>query len=66
MWWKAYTRASVAAGAAVTLAVVHGPWCWLLAAVGWSRVRLRDHTPAQVVAGMLVGAMLGGGAFALL
>ena len=28
----------------------------LAAAVGWSRVRLLDHTPAQVLAGALVGA----------
>lgn len=69
MWWKVSMHASVAAGAAVILAVVYGPWYWLLAvvvaAVGWSRVRLRDHTPAQVVAGMLVGAV-GGGVFTLL
>jgi membrane-associated phospholipid phosphatase len=27
-----------------------------VALVGWSRVRLRDHTTAQVVAGAAVGA----------
>ena len=58
--WKISIHALVAAGTAVALVVVGGPALlvtWpLAAAVGWSRVHLRDHTPAQVLAGAVVGA----------
>jgi membrane-associated phospholipid phosphatase len=58
--WKISIHALVAAGTAVTFTVVLGPWLgftWpLAAAVGWSRVRLGDHTAAQVMAGAVVGA----------
>ncbi|GIE34642.1 hypothetical protein Ait01nite_076870 [Actinoplanes italicus] len=58
--WKISIHSLVAAGTAVTFTVVFG-WAllftWpLAAAVGWSRVHLRDHTAAQVLAGALVGA----------
>ncbi|BEL03138.1 hypothetical protein Q0Z83_013290 [Actinoplanes sichuanensis] len=58
--WKISIHSLVAAGTAVTFTVVFG-WAllftWpLAAAVGWSRVHLRDHTTAQVLAGALVGA----------
>ncbi|MFC4066402.1 phosphoesterase PA-phosphatase [Actinoplanes subglobosus] len=57
--WKISLHSLVAAGTAVTFTVVFG-WAllftWpLAAAVGWSRVHLRDHTTAQVLAGALVG-----------
>lgn len=35
-------------------------------AVSWSRVRVGDHTTAQVAAGAAVGAAVGGGSFAVL
>ena len=61
---------AVAAGALVILVLVYG---WplvvtapLVAAVGWSRVALKDHTVAQVVVGALVGAAVAGGVFAAL
>ena len=38
----------------------------LVAAVGWSRVALKDHTVAQVAVGALVGAAVAGGVFAAL
>jgi len=38
----------------------------LLAFVGWSRVRLRAHTPAQVAVGAIVGATIAGTCFTLL
>ncbi|GIE83189.1 hypothetical protein Aph02nite_91390 [Actinoplanes philippinensis] len=58
--WKISIHSLVAAGTAVTFTVVFG-WALLFtwpmaAAVGWSRVQLRDHTTAQVLAGALVGA----------
>jgi hypothetical protein len=61
-WWKLSVHAATAAGSVSILVLVFGPALhalWpLVAAVAWSRVRLRDHTVAQVVAGAAVGAPL--------
>lgn len=68
--WKVSMHAAVCAGAAVVLVVTYGPAWWLslllVAGVAWSRVRVRDHTPAQVVVGSVLGAVVGGGLFAVL
>lgn len=61
IWWKISGHTSVAAAAAAALTVACGPW-FLMAfagvlAVGWSRVALRDHTPAQATAGVLLGVL---------
>lgn len=64
IWWKISYHAAGAAG--LTLAA----WAWLGAAIalplammalviGWARVRLNRHTPAQVVAGWLSALPLG-------
>jgi hypothetical protein len=61
-WWKMSIHAGVAAGTVATLVAVYGP----VALIGvpavllacWSRIRLSAHTPAQVVAGALVGALI--------
>lgn len=60
--WKISIHAATAAGAIAALTAVVSPW-WLLgspavAAVAWSRVHLRDHTLAQVLAGSAVGALV--------
>ncbi|GAA4867381.1 hypothetical protein [Kitasatospora terrestris] len=64
VWWKVSIHTAVAAGAVVCTAVALGPWWLLLLAavpvIGWSRVVLRDHTPAQTVVGALVGAATAG------
>lgn len=69
-WWKISIHSAVASGALVILVVTFSPVLWalgvLVALVAWSRVRLNDHTPAQVVAGTLLGAVLGGGMYILL
>jgi membrane-associated phospholipid phosphatase len=69
-FWKMSVHASVAAGSAVVLVLVFGPpllAAWLVvAAVGWSRVRLRDHTTAQVLTGTVIGAAIAGVVFGLL
>jgi hypothetical protein len=66
-WWKLSIHAAVAAATTAVLVLLFGPAlhaAWLLvAAVGWSRVVLRDHTWPQVVAGALTGAPLATGAF---
>lgn len=69
-WWKISMHAAVAAGAVAILAVTYTPLVWslslLVGAVCWSRVRLGDHTPAQVTVGTVAGLVVGGGVFALL
>jgi membrane-associated phospholipid phosphatase len=60
LWWKVSVHTAVAAGAATVLGLVFGPSLlavWpLVGAIGWSRVELGDHTPAQVVVGAVLGA----------
>lgn len=51
------------AGAVVTLSVLYAP-LWLTATplvglLGWARVRLGWHRPAEVVAGAALGAVVG-------
>lgn len=68
--WKISMHMAVAGCAAALLPSALGPGALLiwpvLIAVGWSRVHLRDHTPAQTVAGALAGAAVAGLAFAAL
>ena len=69
--WKISIHTAVAAGTAVILALVLGAPLLLVAApvlglIAWSRVELSDHTPAQVVAGAGVGAMIAATVFSLL
>lgn len=69
-WWKVSMHSAVASGAVVILAVIYHPAWWalmvLVAAISWSRVQIRDHTTAQVTAGAIVGAVVGGGLFTAL
>lgn len=60
--WKISVHASTAAMCA-TIGMIHsvplGLLLWLCSlALGWSRVRTRNHTPLQVVAGMGVASLL--------
>ncbi|MEW2384100.1 phosphatase PAP2 family protein [Micromonospora sp. NPDC047707] len=63
-WWKMSIHSAVAAGTVVVLVLTFGARLLvaapLLALVGWSRVRLRDHTVPQVVAGGAFGALVAG------
>ncbi|MGQ5260822.1 phosphoesterase PA-phosphatase [Micromonospora sp. ZYX-F-536] len=69
-WWKMSIHLAVAAGTLVILALTFGARLLvalpLLAVVGWSRVRLRDHTVPQVLAGGVLGALIAGVVFGLL
>ncbi|WP_433306604.1 phosphoesterase PA-phosphatase [Actinoplanes sp. CA-030573] len=69
-FWKSSIHTGVLAGSAVVLVLVFGPLLLVIApvvaAVGWSRVRLRDHTPAQVIVGAAIGATVAGVVFSLL
>ena len=70
LFWKISGHAAVAAGGLVTLVVLFGPRVLLLSPlvplVCWARVRLGDHTPAQVAAGAGVGAAMTAAAIGLL
>jgi membrane-associated phospholipid phosphatase len=69
-FWKMSGHAAAVSCAAVVLVLMLGPaWAPLLLlvpAVSWSRVVLRAHTPAQVVAGSLYGGMVMAGTWWLL
>jgi membrane-associated phospholipid phosphatase len=58
--WKISIHCAVASGSVTILALFYGPWLLaaytLVALTGWSRVVLKDHTTAQVVAGSVLGA----------
>ena len=67
--WKISIHVAVVAGAVVILVLVFGP-TWLvlmplIAAVGWARVVLGDHTPAQSVAGGLLGSTVAAAVFSV-
>ncbi|MGF1425713.1 hypothetical protein [Kitasatospora sp. LaBMicrA B282] len=70
VWWKVSVHTAVSAGAIAILVLAYGPWPLLLSplvpVIGWSRVKLRDHTLAQVVVGTFLGAVVGGAVFQLL
>jgi hypothetical protein len=67
--WKISVHAAVSSGSVAMLAMTYGPRALpaslLVAVVGWSRVELKDHTLAQVLAGAAVGGVVAAGTFAL-
>jgi membrane-associated phospholipid phosphatase len=69
-YWKLSAHTAVSAGCVTVLTMVYGPVLLvglvLVAAIGWSRVVLRDHTIAQVIAGAGCGALLAAVSFGLL
>ncbi|MFE7271827.1 phosphatase PAP2 family protein [Streptomyces sp. NPDC057623] len=70
IWWKVSVHTAVAGGVVVILLLAYGvhmaPLVLGIAAIGWSRVSLRDHTPAQTVAGALLGGLAGAVVFSAL
>jgi membrane-associated phospholipid phosphatase len=58
--WKVSIHCAVASGSVTLLALLFGPWVTpayaLVALTAWSRVALKDHTIAQVLAGIVLGA----------
>lgn len=68
--WKISLHAGVIASSAVLLGAIFGPVttaCTLAVTVAtcWGRVHMRDHTPAQVLAGSLLGSVVVCAAFTL-
>ncbi|MGH3547128.1 MAG: hypothetical protein ACRDQU_03190 [Pseudonocardiaceae bacterium] len=67
--WKISFHTGVAAAVGLILIIALGPILLLtyplLAAIGWARIQLRDHTVAQVLAAVPVGALSAGLTFLL-
>jgi membrane-associated phospholipid phosphatase len=68
--WKISIHCAVAAGSVTILALLFGPRLLpaylLVALTAWSRVKLEDHTAAQVIAGSLLGAAAAAATYALI
>ncbi|EWM12635.1 hypothetical protein [Kutzneria sp. 744] len=68
--WKVSVHAAVGSGAVTAFMALLSPWWGLgfaaVAAVGWSRVVLREHTIAQTVVGALIGVTATSSAILLL
>lgn len=69
LWWKISIH-SAGVGSTATLATIYsqplGLCFWFCAVIlGWARVRTRNHTPLQVVAGISLAAVCILGLFAL-
>jgi len=61
--WKMSLHLSTAGGIASLVAILAGPWTLLVslplvALIAASRLILREHTPAQVIVGAVVGAIM--------
>jgi len=69
-FWKISIHAASAAGTVACLAIlVSRWWLWALPVIAltcWARVTLHDHTPAQVIIGAIVGAVVAAGVSMLL
>lgn len=70
LFWKISIHIAVLAGAETVLVLVNGRkglyMTPMVALAAWARVRLDDHTPAQVIAGGMVGTIVAGTVFSLL
>jgi membrane-associated phospholipid phosphatase len=68
--WKISIHCAVAAGSVTILVLLFGlaltPAFLLVALTGWSRVVLKDHTAAQVIAGTVLGAAAALATYALI
>lgn len=67
--WKVSVHAAACAGTATVLALTLGPW-WtlcgpLVVLTGWSRITLREHSPAQVIVGAVLASATALTTFAL-
>ena len=68
--WKISIHCAVAAGSVTILTLLFGPWLTpayvLVALTAWSRVVVKDHTAAQVIAGSLLGVAAAAVTYALI
>ncbi|MCL5108047.1 MAG: hypothetical protein M1401_04130 [Chloroflexi bacterium] len=70
LFWKVSVHTAVNSGAVTILVLVFGEGLLvvapLVALVGWARVQVKDHSPAQVVVGAALGAAVAAAVFPLL
>jgi uncharacterized membrane protein len=68
--WKLSIHTGVAAGSVAVLVLVSGPPLLALSPIvrliGWARVELRDHSPAQATVGAVLGATVAATSLSLL
>ena len=62
LWWKISIHSAFVAGSVTILIAMYG-YIWaativLLPLIGWSRIELEHHSPAQVVSGALLAALV--------
>ncbi len=69
LWWKMSVHMVAVGGILTVCTILFGPTVLALAPVipliGWARIELAAHTPAQVAAGALLGAAVSGVTFSL-
>jgi membrane-associated phospholipid phosphatase len=62
LFWKISFHGAAISAAATTTVMVAGSSAWpvmlLVPLVGWARIRLKRHTPRQVIYGSLLGALI--------
>ena len=62
LWWKISVHTAFATASVTVLIVLYGPigalTAVLLPLIGWSRIELEHHSPAQVATGALVAALI--------
>jgi membrane-associated phospholipid phosphatase len=67
--WKISLHVGVASGVLTVFALLFGPQVMVLAVLvallAWARTELGDHTLSQVLTGAVIGAVVGGSAFAV-
>ncbi len=67
-FWKVSIHSAVAGGTTIVLALVFGPALFvfglLAGAAAWSRIVLDDHSAAQVIVGLVIGAAIAAAIFA--
>jgi membrane-associated phospholipid phosphatase len=68
--WKISIHCAVASGSVTILVLLFGPWLvpayLLVALTGWSRVVVKDHSIAQVIAGSLLGLVAAVATYAII
>jgi membrane-associated phospholipid phosphatase len=61
-WWKISIHAALVAGVTTVMVILYG-WVAMTAVLlvlltGWSRIVLKEHTPAQVIAGTVLSSVV--------
>ena len=67
LWWKISLHTAFVAASVTMLVILYGPIAVvsivLVPLIGWSRIELKHHSIAQVIAGAFLSALIVGGVF---